>query len=264
MVDPRTLRPIEQEATCHLIPECIGLNKVIVERGGTPTVRLDRAYDNRIGAKCDGQLRNYLAAVFGHFGGMIQGKVAIEGGSQNLTALFAPKNGVLLILGPEESEQVKQFQRRALAVQDGSIKLKWFRSDAGDEIGAFVSVIHSAMLVLHQRREPRLLGPQFDQSRALLSGMMADALVTSDFQIIRRMVCWQLQCDQRKVAGNKAISVDHIRDFHDPEFEAADEILTRFPSNCVAEEGGCLTVTLPYSRSLRAKVRFSLDGSQES
>jgi hypothetical protein len=77
VIDPRTLREIRNVGNCHLIPQCFEVSE--------KTVPLDRDFDNRMGENCDWQLKAYISIWYGN---VLEGRLAVTGGSHNLTALL--------------------------------------------------------------------------------------------------------------------------------------------------------------------------------
>jgi hypothetical protein len=243
--DPRTLREIARVARCHLLPEWAGLSN--------ETVNLDADFDSRIGAKCDEELRKYVQTFFGD---RIGGKLALIGGSDSLSSILVPSKGVFAIPKPKRGT-VDAWQTRALGTQDGKVSFGGFVGETVDMACAFLSLVHSAMLVLHYHADERVFGPPFDQARTLLSKALSDQLTREDYDLILGMTSIAVRLDVDKAAGSH-ITVHDWRNLYDPSLDFGDGLIEGFPGRCIFETEGQIVIRLPYSQSLRGSARFPL------
>jgi len=242
MVDPRTLREIDREADCHLIPDCFKVSSL--------TVVGDEEFDNKIGSTCDEQLRKYIQLSIGD---QISGKVALVGGSNRLSTELRPSKGMLAIRKPKGGT-VEDWETRALGLRDGKVSFGGFVSDVVDCAGAWLSAVNSAMLVLHYLGRD-ISGSDFDLSRELLRKMVTESFATADDQILRPMVQLKASFDKERVKTEK-LNRNNSRYFYDPLFDPGDGVFDDFPKKSVLEKDGSLIVVLPYSKCLRAWVKF--------
>jgi hypothetical protein len=124
-----------------------------------------------------------------------------------------------------------------------------------------MSMFNSAFLVLYHQCRRDFAGPGFDEARAFLRKEVRDELRNSDWERIQDMAGFTLVFERAKVAQQAAITIQDLRRLHDPHLDAGDGVLDHFPARSVSEENGTVVVTLPYSRSLRGKVKFPLTSS---
>jgi hypothetical protein len=244
MIDPRTMTEAEREGDCHLIPACLEVSNA--------TVRLDSTFDHKIGSICDEQLRKYLETMFGN---RVRGRASFEGGSKSLSAVLLVETGTVVVPKPKQGS-VDQWADRAIGMTDGKVRFESFASGVVDCAAAFLSVVHSAFLVLHWHKTAELYGPQFNPIREWFSKAIERGLTPSDFDRIRDMVSFRLAFPRNRVKGN-TVDVNDYRTIYDKNCDFGDGLLDDFPGKCVVHDGSDYVVTLPYSMSLRAKVTFA-------
>lgn len=242
-VDPRTLSKIGREADCHLIPERFGVSDV--------TVRLDADFDSRIGTTCDAELQRYFEVFLGD---VLKGRIALGGGSRSLKAVHSVRAQIFIIPKPRGGT-VHDFADRALGLGDGSPRFESFTGDTVDCARAFTSIIHSAFLVLYHEGEREVFERKFDAVRVLLKKAVDGMLTNADYEAIREMVQISIALPRERF-GDKAVSVNDYRTLYDPSFDFGDGLLEDFPKKCISYGESQWVVTLPYSRSLRAKICF--------
>src|SRR5262249_43408552 len=147
------------------------------------TVRLDGDFDSKIGARCDPELKKYIAVFYGD---IVEGRLAVGGGSKKMTALLSIKHQKFAVPKPLRGT-LEEFQRRALAVKDGQIAFEGFCTPAVDCARAFLSMINSAFLVLYHQGWRDFSNPGFDHARFLLHKGVSDGLTNSDWESIQDM-----------------------------------------------------------------------------
>lgn len=242
-VDPRTLRPIEREADCHLLPACFGVSNV--------TVRLDADFDSKIGTTCDAELQRYFETFLGD---MLKGRMAVAGGAYSMKAILSASNRVFIIPKPRRGT-LQDFTDRAIGAKAAGVRFESFTGDVVDSAKAFTSIIHSAFLVLYHAGEQNVFTPTFHTVRVLLKKAVDGMLTHTDYEAIRDMVDISVAFPTEGLEG-KTVTVNDYRGLYDPSFEFGDGLVEDFPIRCISNEASQWLVTLPYSRSLRARVRF--------
>lgn len=241
-IDPRTLRPIVREADCHLVPEQFHVSNL--------TVRLDGDFDSKIGTRCDAELQRYFEAfLLDH----LQGRLALGGGSKSLKAVHSVRTQTFLIPKPSAGT-AQDFADRALGLKDGALRFESFTGGTIDCARAFLSVIHSAFLVLYHAGERDVYGPGFDAVRALWKNDV-NTLTDADYDVIRDKVQIAVAFPPERIE-RQPVSVNDYRKLYDPSFDFGDGVLKDFPKKSISSQGNRWIVTLPYSNSLRAKVQF--------
>lgn len=242
-IDPRTLREIERADRCHLLPQCFGVSN--------KAVRLDGDFDNKIGATCDAQLERYFVTMLGD---RLRGRIALRGGSKSLSGVVVASKGVVAIRKPRRGK-IQDWAGRALGWKDGQVQFESFTGDTVDCAAAFLSMIHSAFVVLHYRRHHEVFDPIFNPVRLLLQKAIDGALTGDDFAVVRAMVNLQFAVPRGKMA-KEPIGVNDFRALYDPSIDVGDGVLDAFPAKSVSKQASGWMVTLPYSRSLRGIVTF--------
>lgn len=150
---------------------------------------------------------------------------------------------------------VHDFADRALGLGDGSPRFESFTGDTVDCARAFTSIIHSAFLVLYHEGEREAFERKFDAVRVLLKKAVDGMLTNADYEVIREMVQISIALPRERF-GDKAVSVNDYRTLYDPSFDFGDGLLEDFPKKCISYGESQWVVTLPYSRSLQAKICF--------
>jgi hypothetical protein len=243
VIDPRTLKEVKQSGDCHLIPAMFKVSDL--------TVRLDRDVDSKIGGKCDSELKTYLDLFFGP---LIEGKVSLDGGSKNLKGLLRVTDGKIFVPKPS-STPLAGFVDRALNVRDGKVQYKEFTSHTQDGCAAFLSIVHSAFLVLYFLGKPDVFAEPFNWVRNLVSKLLSESLTNADYELMRDLIRLNFAVPKDKVTET-AVPFEKLRKLYDPTVDAEDGVLDDFPQKCLREVDEAWLVTLPYSKSLRAEVTF--------
>jgi hypothetical protein len=244
-IDPRTLEEIRNPSHCHLVPNWTKVSDL--------TVLLDGDVDHRIGSYCDAQLQR-LIQVF--YGTAVRGQASMAGGSQSLSAVLDIPSGSLGIPIPRRNDP-HEFVARALGASGGTIQPTGFVGTTVDCLSAEVSILHSTFLILHYHARPEIFGHSFDGVRELFRRAMDRSLLNSDDAGVRAMV----RGPYFFIAPgqvNGPIPVEQLRMYYDSSFDPGDGVLSEFPNRSVADEPGAIRVTIPYSASMRAVVRFPL------
>jgi hypothetical protein len=249
-IDPRTLREIKRFADCHLIPDCFNVSN--------KTVRLDGEFDNLLGTQCDAQLRRLIEIEWGN---VLTGKASLGGGSKSHSAVLLADTGQLLLPKPKRGT-IKDWAMRALGLQSApepgvvsKLQFEGWVGDVADNAKAYLSIINSAILVLYDQDRQRAFDPVLDGARALLSKVGPKAVENSDWEILKNMIELGAFMDAKKVAGQE-FTFATKRKFYDPNLDPGDGVFDNFPTKCITQVGDAIVVTLPYSRSLRARVTF--------
>jgi hypothetical protein len=145
VIDPRTLLPVAVPCDCHLIPECFGVSN--------RSVRLDRDFDNKIGAQCDSQLKLFFDMLVGDH---LKGYFAFSGGSQSMAGTLSPLTQSFSIK-QRISRQTrtrslwipKEWGNKAIGMkEDGEVTIESFVTPSIDLLKARLSMINSALLIL--------------------------------------------------------------------------------------------------------------------
>jgi hypothetical protein len=259
--DPRTLKDVVEVAECHLIPDWSGASN--------KTVPLEKKIDNDIGTFCDAELKRYLNSLIGT---KLAGKVAMKGGAKSLNATFnledesletAPGNN-------EKKKEDKAFEDRALAAVAGEATLEAFKGTPVDGHYAYASAIHSAFLILHALGNPAVFEPMFDDYRALFDSASKKqlsepqrTLIETTVQVVffvknqKKPVPKPIHSVEIKADGDpREAAMAALRSDYDPDVDPGDGLLAEFPTKSVEESADAIVVTVPYSKSLRAIVRF--------
>lgn len=251
-IDPRTLQKIRRKADCHLIPACFGVSNV--------TVKLDGDFDSKVGTTCDSALQDFFNLYFSN---RLSGKISLRNGSKSLTGIIVPeKEKISFVIPKPRTGDFEEWTARALGLQDdGKVQLESFKSGTVDCANAFLSMVHSAFLVLFHQGNKDNFSSAFDHVRAFLAKAIDRKLTGSDYELIREMVAMQVACHRSKIEGN-TIDVNGYRRVYDPSFDCGDGLLDDFPNKCVSAENGRWVVTLPYSASLRVTVKVLKDANR--
>jgi hypothetical protein len=251
--DPRTLLEVNKTngGYCHLIPDCIKSPDDPEVALSSKTVWLDRDFDSRVGEMCDHELKQYIAVFYGD---VVEGRLAVAGGSKRLRSLLTFSQQKLVIPKPDGGT-LEAFQKHALAVKDGQIVVEGFCTEGVDGALAHLSMVNSAFLVLYRLGWQDYSGPAFDQARGFLQKGVSSELTEEDWASIQKLAWLTAAVDPAKVTS-AGVGIQEWRTLYDPKFDARDEVLDKFPDKCMSADGDSLVVTLPYSRSLRGKVIF--------
>jgi hypothetical protein len=220
-IDPRTLNEVVQEADCHLIPECFRVSNV--------TVRLDGLFDSKIGTTCDSELQRYFVTLVGTH---LEGHIALDGGSESLASVFSVGDGALFIPKPRTGK-AEDWATRALGLRDGRVLFRSFKGKVVDCARAYLSMVHSAFLILYRQVGQDVFDSTFDQARSLFRKAVNGLLTNADYEPIRDMVEVDLYFDSRRVKSDR-VRITEFRRFYDPAFDAGDGVLNDFPNKCVS------------------------------
>lgn len=248
VIDPRTLRPIKRADRCHLIPECFGVSN--------KTIRLDGPLDNAVGRHCDSQLHTFFQCLVGD---ELNVNFSFENGSRSVAGRINPKTKKVWIPKPTGGTPT-EWMSRALGLRGNQVRVRKCVTRPVNLRGARMSMVNSAILVLHYLRRPEVYGPGFDTARKLLGMVVRGTLDQADLAEVEEMtpVIGQVNVERAKLRGVTDIGVSELRDYYDPEWDPGDKLLDDFPTNCVSEKGSDLVVRLPYGKALRGVVKFPL------
>lgn len=259
--DPRTQKDIVEAAECHLVPDWCGVSG--------RTVPLEKKLDNEIGTYCDAELERYLNSVTGT---RLPGRLAMTGGSKSLSSVLDLKAKRIEVAppNPKKKKEDKLFEDRALGAKEGEATVEAFTGTKADGHYAGVSAIHSAFLILHALNRPEVFEPMFDKYRALFDSACKKQLTEDQRKLVETTVA-EIDFQRNPVlAKSKDLSrvevkadgdpreaqLNSIRAEYDPDYDPGDGLLANFPNQCVEETADTISVKVPYSKSLRAVVRF--------
>jgi hypothetical protein len=242
-LDPRTLKAVETEADCHLVPEMYGVSDRVVA--------LEESVDDTIGKACDAELKSYFEVLLAK---KVSGKLTMAGGSPSISAEFDTSQGEFAIHMPKKTDAVK-FAERALGAKDGEAKLVAFKGEEADGHVAGVSAIHSALLVLHYLGYMETLGPTFNIARELIGAAIKGEIDDAHRACIGAMVKFDYVSAKAAAAGS-APRMRDLRQLYDKDLDGGDAVDTDFPFKSVQEDDDIFLVTLPYGKNLRARVMF--------
>jgi hypothetical protein len=260
--DPRTLKEIVETAECHLVPDWSGASG--------KTVPLEKKIDNDIGTYCDGELEKYLNNLTGT---VLPGKVAMAGGSKTVGAEYDLLADEFEVAPPGHKKMKapnKGYEEHALGVKGGEATVESFTGTGADGHYACVSIIHSAFLVLHALGRPEVFEPMFDEYRALFDSASKKQL-TEEQRTLAQATVLDLNYAQNphKAPSTAAPLIDvkadgdpaeplltAVRNDYDPNFDPGDGLLANFPNQSVEDTADAIVVKVPYSKSLRAVVKF--------
>jgi hypothetical protein len=264
VIDPRTMQPVTSPSECHLIPKRITINgKIDGKAVSNKTVRLDGAFDSRIGEKCDHFMRAAIDLLISR---NLHGTVAFEGGSQTMGGALVTESGQdsfavseRILKSQLKLGNLEPFCRQALGMNDvGLVKVTGFVTEPVDLLMARMSMVNSAILVLHYLKQWDVFGPELDRARVLLKKASEGRIDLSDLREVEEMtpgfVLIILPTEQSKQLP--PYSPMHLRRLYDANLDVPDGVLDDFPQNCVRDAGDSLQVWLPYGKGLRGVVRF--------
>jgi hypothetical protein len=245
-----------------LIPECITIDGKPVSN---KTVRLDGAFDSRIGEKCDHSMRAAIELLVSLD---LSGKVAFEGGSQTMGGALVTVSGRhsftiarKIVESQQKRGNLEPFCRQALGMNDaGQVKVTGFVTAPVDLLMARMSMLNSAILVLYDLKQWDVYGPELDRARALLNMASEGRIDLSDGPAIEEMTpgFGLVILPTEKSKQLPPYSPLELRRLYDPNLDVQDGVLDNFPKNCVRDAGDSLQVCLPYGKGLRGVVRFPL------
>jgi hypothetical protein len=268
--------PVTTEGDCHLIPKCIKYGDP-TRPVSNRTVRLDGPFDNKIGEKCDHNLKAYLDLLIA---GCLKMDASFEGGAQKigvtlecstgkvriklsttLSVTLELTTGKVLIESPPGCRRWKQPPpedglRKALGMgDDGLIKITGAVGHTVDIAMARLSMINSAFLVLYYSGR-RDFGREFGWASALLQKAVESDLEESDVRVTEQFTEVVIQLATEKLQGHVPTNPAEFRNHYRRDVDMPDGVLEDFPNNCVAEDDEALVVRLPYGKGLRGVVRF--------
>jgi hypothetical protein len=257
VIDPRTLQPVTSFSDCHLIPRCFEVSN--------KKVPLDGPFDHKIGENCDHHLRTAFDFLIA---GSLKGNLAFAGGSQKMNGSLVIASEQLSLGIPRkmlkdaaQQGKLEPFCRKALGMNDdGKVYVTGFVTPAVDHLNASLSMVNSAVLVLHYLKRREIYGPEFDRVRTLLKKAVEGTINNSAFEEVKELTpgYTMVYFPPDKINELPPNSPLEIRKVYDPNLDVQDGVLDDFPNNCVVEEGDSLLVRLPYGKALRGVVRFPL------
>ena len=104
-----------------------------------------------------------------------------------MTSVFDTKSGNLLVPKPKTGA-IDQWATRALGFKDGRVQFEAFSGEVVDCAEAFLSIIHSAMLVLYWHGRSEIFDQQFDFARFLFGKAVTGSLTKEDYETVRDMI----------------------------------------------------------------------------
>jgi len=256
------MQPVTFPSDCHLIPTCITIaGKPISNK----VVRLDGAFDQKIGENCDHFMR---AAIDLLVSSELQGKIAFERGSQTMGGALVTVSGQQslaiareIVEDQQKKGNLEPFCRQALGMNNaGQMKVTGFVTDSIDLFMARMSMVNSAILVMYYLKQWDVYGPELERVRALLTKASEGCIDLSNGPEIEEMTPGFGLVILPKESSKQLppYSPLHLRRLYDPNLDVHDGVLDNFPHNCVRAAGDSLQVWLPYGMGLRGVVRFPL------
>ena len=155
-------------------------------------------------------------------------------------------------------------------MKGGEATLDTFTGTAADGHYAGVSAIHSAFLILHALDRTEVFESMFDEYRALFDSASKKQLTDEQRSLVGATVL-ELNFERNphlaKSADAPIIDVkadgdprhaqlSAVRSEYDPDYDPGDGLLANFPNQSVEDTADAIIVKVPYSKSLRAVVRF--------